>query len=249
MPKSLWYEDRFMRSDSEINLICIPYAGGGPQIFYKWAEYLPEFVSMFPVYLPGRFGRIKEKPISNMRKLVDILVNEISVLTNKKTIIFGHSLGALIGYQLVYRFYESGLNINHFISSGCRAPDLPYLYEGLFLKSDDDFKRALIKIGATKPEFAFDETIYKVFSKSLRADFKLAEWKIERDLFQKIDVNSTVLYGDKDVIVSESDIKGWSNFFNDVEYHSFSGKHFFIDDDVSKLFTVLNNVFYQNKVR
>jgi len=41
-----------------LRLICLPYAGGNPDIFRSWVQHLDAEVELLAVRLPGRGSRI-----------------------------------------------------------------------------------------------------------------------------------------------------------------------------------------------
>jgi medium-chain acyl-[acyl-carrier-protein] hydrolase len=45
-----------------LRLFCFPYAGGGASIYHGWRRWLPEWIDVCPIQLPGREDRIREPP-------------------------------------------------------------------------------------------------------------------------------------------------------------------------------------------
>lgn len=48
-------------SNDKIRIFCFPYAGGGASAYRNWGTYLPNYVGVYPIQIPGRENRITEK--------------------------------------------------------------------------------------------------------------------------------------------------------------------------------------------
>lgn len=56
-------------SNDKIRIFCFPYAGGGASAYRNWGTYLPNYVGVYPIQIPGRENRITEKALTDMCKL------------------------------------------------------------------------------------------------------------------------------------------------------------------------------------
>ena len=41
-------------SNDKIRIFCFPYAGGGASAYRNWGTYLPDYVGVYPIQIPGR---------------------------------------------------------------------------------------------------------------------------------------------------------------------------------------------------
>ena len=94
--RALWFP--IVRGDAP-RLFCLPFAGAGVWPFRRWAEQLPD-VSLVPVLLPGREMRLHEKPFESMAALIAALEREIAPLLARPFALYGHSMGAVIAFEL-----------------------------------------------------------------------------------------------------------------------------------------------------
>src|SRR2546423_7692121 len=85
---------------ARLRLFCFPYAGGHAALFRTWSKGLPSEIELCPVQLPGRERRMREKPYANLPELIDTLVGVLSPYLDKPYVLFGHSMGALISFEL-----------------------------------------------------------------------------------------------------------------------------------------------------
>src|SRR3982750_485989 len=97
---SAWFSRSVPRIDASVRLFCFPYAGGGTSIFHSWPGKLPPGVEVCAIQLPGRGRRLWEKPFSQMPALVSALTQELSDFLDRPFAFFGHSMGALIAFEL-----------------------------------------------------------------------------------------------------------------------------------------------------
>ena len=109
-----------------MRLFCFPYAGGGASLYQMWTHSMPAEIEICAVQLPGRENRLREKPCSQLERLVEMLGQELNPYFDLPFAFFGHSMGALISFELVrhLRRNENSIPVHLFVS-GCRSPHLP----------------------------------------------------------------------------------------------------------------------------
>ena len=114
-------------SDSEatVRLVCIPHAGGGAVTFHPWARALRPHVEVFAAQLPGRESRLKETPLRTLGEIVEPLAAAVAAVADRPLVVFGHSLGAVLAFEIVQRLpRDARARIAHLIVSGRPAPHL-----------------------------------------------------------------------------------------------------------------------------
>lgn len=83
-------------SNDKIRIFCFPYAGGGASAYRNWGTYLPNYVGVYPIQIPGRENRITEKALTDMCKLTDKIVSAIHPYLDTPYLVFGHSLHIML---------------------------------------------------------------------------------------------------------------------------------------------------------
>ena len=154
-----WLVRPIHRPDAAMRLICLPHAGGGASSFHSLAALLPRDIEMLTVQLPGRESRLSEPPFRRMAPLIDALTDAtVPLLGDKPYALFGHSMGALIAYELGRAFERERLPLPRTtIVSGRRAPSVPNTESPLHLLPDDQFVDALIARYDAIPRVIRDE--------------------------------------------------------------------------------------------
>ena len=113
-------------NSKQLRLFCFPYAGGNEYSFRSWEKSLPDFVEVRGVPLPGRGALIHQQPCRELSRLVNDLAIEMQSCLDRPFAFFGHSMGALISFELAravrdrYRVQPVKLFV-----SGRGAPHLP----------------------------------------------------------------------------------------------------------------------------
>src|ERR1700754_4806453 len=95
-----WIVGTRINPGASLRLFCFPYAGGSAAIYHAWQRHLPENVEVCAVELPGRGGRLKEKPFDRMAPLIDGLTDALLPFLDLPFAFFGHSMGSLLCFEL-----------------------------------------------------------------------------------------------------------------------------------------------------
>jgi surfactin synthase thioesterase subunit len=212
---------------SQINLICLPFAGGSSYSYSSLEINMPSYINMVPVDLPGRGKRMHEPLVKNAASVVEELYRQICPLIEKPYAIFGHSMGSLLGYLLTRRIIEEKQPAPcHLFFSGRAGPSWPVndIYYTLPRK---DFFSELKKLGGCPEEILQDGELQELFEPVLRADFELVEtytYKSGDPFLIPIDV----FYGAQEDL-TDPELDCWKNeSYLPVTYTSFQGDHFFL---------------------
>lgn len=106
---SPWIVGRVTAPDARLRLICLPQAGGSAASFAPWRLTPPPGVELATVELPGRGVRSAEPLPDTLEALADAVLDGITGELRAPYALFGHSFGALVGYELAVRIRRRGL--------------------------------------------------------------------------------------------------------------------------------------------
>lgn len=220
---------------SEVKLFCIPYSGGSAALYLTWKKSLPSNIHLFPVELAGHGGRINEPLYRDVDDAVNDIASYIVSNIQKDEIyaIAGHSMGSLLAYEVYYKLKEMGIHSPcHMFFSGRKAPQNIGHETEYYKKPDAEFLEIVYHYGGTTREVMENEELRKLFLPILRADFMIAEVYEWHEKVTKIDCNITVVNGNRDLSVLDSNMDEWALCTDKkCNIYTVAGAHFFILDN------------------
>ncbi|MHA3024314.1 thioesterase II family protein [Mycobacterium sp. BMJ-28] len=225
--------DRFTfqgSADPALRLFCLPYAGGSAAVFRGWTELLPSWIQVCAVQLPGRDSRLGERPYRRLDPLIADLHQALLPLLDRPFAIFGHSMGALLGFELVRRLRRrGGPQPVHLLLAAFRAPQLPNPNIRIHHLPDEVIKTVLAKEGTPK-EVLNSEELMRALLPTLRADFELCD-TYEYHAEAPLGIPMSIFGGQHDVRVGKSDLQQWeTQAGNGFQLTMLPGSHLFIHD-------------------
>ena len=109
----------------EAALLCVPFAGAGASFFHPWRALAGDRWRVAAVELPGRERRLLEDAVPQRRRGgqgLDRTTSSRSSATGTRTVLFGHSLGAVLAYELVHLLTARGVRVERLVVSGSPGP-------------------------------------------------------------------------------------------------------------------------------
>ena len=124
--QSMWFENLPEGKDGALRLYCFPYAGGSAQVYRGWQRHFAPQAALSLARLPGRATRIGEAPFKQYKPLVNALADAIIPELPPAFAFWGHSMGALISFELARELRRRGqpAPLALFLS-GRGAPQIP----------------------------------------------------------------------------------------------------------------------------
>jgi len=227
--RELWLISPKPNPQAALRLFCFPYAGGSAAIFRQWAEVLPPEIEVCPVQLPGRGARLKEQPFTQLGPLIDSLVTALRDQLHKPFALFGHSMGASIGFEFARRVREEyGLLPTHLFLSGRRAPHLPESKPNVYDLPEAEFLQRVRSLNGTPREVLEHPELMQLMIPLLRADFAICETYAYRP-GPPLACPLAVFGGLQDQEVRREELEGWREQTSaSFTLHMLPGDHFFL---------------------
>jgi medium-chain acyl-[acyl-carrier-protein] hydrolase len=228
-------------SQSHLRLFCFPYAGGSASIFRSWVNVLGPNIQVCPVHLPGRERRIKEPPFTQLETLVSALANALQCHLDRPFAFFGHSMGALISFELARELRRKNVTSPEYLFiSGRHAPQLASLTPPIHRLSQLAFMDALHHYQGTPNNVFENAELMQLLLPTLRADFSLCETYVysEED---PLGCPISVFGGLQDKYANPLSLQGWQKqTSNSFSLQLFEGNHFFLNTLGNQLFQAIN---------
>jgi medium-chain acyl-[acyl-carrier-protein] hydrolase len=212
-----------------VRVFCFPYAGGGCSTYSAWSALLPEEIEVCPVQLPGRETRITEPPYTTIEALIPPLVEALLPYLDMPFALFGHSMGALISFEVARYLSEQYAQLPvRLVVSAHRAPHLPDTKAPIHHLPAKDFVHELLRLQGTPAEAASHDELLQLILPTLRADFTLCETYTYQQA-EPLSCPITALGGLQDHAVPRSHLEAWqAQTKATFQTRFFIGNHFFI---------------------
>jgi surfactin synthase thioesterase subunit len=223
-----------------LRVICFPYAGGSASAYRTWPESLPAEAEVCAIQMPGRESRIREAALRDLAPLVSTIAGAVRPLLGTRFVLFGHSLGALIAFELARELRRAGLpKPAHLFVSGRRAPHLAPTEPPIHAKPEADFMRAVRRFGGTPAELLDNPQLLELLLPTLRSDFAVGENYVYRPALP-LDAGITAFYGHADKAAAEADVAQWRHHTTgSFALHGLPGGHFFMRTAQPQMLTAI----------
>ncbi|MGB0128373.1 MAG: alpha/beta fold hydrolase [Rhodocyclaceae bacterium] len=211
-------------------IFCFPYAGVGASIYRHWSPPFMEQVEVCAVQLPGREGRFREAPLTSVAEIVTFLAAELQPFLDRPFAFFGHSMGAVIAYELAQKLGEIDAPLPaHLFLSGRRAPRMADTRQPLHVLSDEDFLAEIMRrYGGIPDEVLNEPELLDLLLPSLRADIKALETHSPAAR-QALDCPISVFGGEDDPLALRDELEAWAyETTGPFSLRLFPGGHFFL---------------------
>jgi medium-chain acyl-[acyl-carrier-protein] hydrolase len=207
----------------------LPYAGGGVSLFRTWPDILPEAVEVCAVRLPGRETRFSEPPYVRLKPLVQALADVIVPQLNSQFAFFGHSMGALIGFELTRELRRRHCRLpTQLYVSAYPAPQVPASDPPIHFLPDDDFLAELRQLNDALDETLQHAELRPLLLLTLRADYAVCE-TYSYEVEPPLNCSIVTFGGLQDDGVTREELESWREQTSQAfSLRMVPGDHFFI---------------------
>jgi pyochelin biosynthesis protein PchC len=227
----LWVRRYHPADDAATRLLCLSHAGGSASYFFGVSRALAPEIDVLAVQYPGRQDRLREPCLRSVHDLADGLLPAVLPLMDRPLAIFGHSLGATVGYELARRLEQSGFIPAALFASGRPAPSRSRM-ERTHLRDDAGLLAAMKELGGTESALLEDEDVLAMVMPAIRGDYVAAETYTPGP-GSKLSCPIFALTGDRDPKATVAEAEAWRDHTEgDFELSVFPGGHFYLNDVV-----------------
>ncbi|WP_329093457.1 MULTISPECIES: thioesterase II family protein [unclassified Streptosporangium] len=209
-------------------LVCLPHAGASASYFFGVSRALSPAVEVLAVQYPGRQDRRGEPCVDNVPELADSVAEAVSGWADRPLALFGHSLGATVGFEVARRLEKRGIAVTVLFASGRRAPSRER-DETFHLLDDEKLLAEIRGLEGTNANVLADDEIIRMVLPAVRGDYAAAEtyrYVPGPDLRAPI----RALVGDSDPKVTLEEAEAWGEHTGaDFRLKVFPGGHFYLN--------------------
>lgn len=213
----------------------IPYAGSLGYDSPNWGKQYRNDMNIVMIKYSGRGSRADEEFAETWEELIeDVYQQVVTQLDNSDYILFGHSMGAIVAYEIYYKLYENSIKLpSHIFLSGSNPPNM--INKRLCTMNENE----IIALGGI-PEVILKSKkilnmVFLIICKDLDIFRSYNFHKHDKGLKCPV----TIINGTEDSLVDCTDL--WRFFAeNTYKFICLPGGHFFIFEKTKEIMEMLN---------
>jgi len=201
---------------------------------------LPAEIEISAAQLPGRGNRSRETPYNALLPLVQAMTEAIVPHLDKPFAFFGHSMGAMLAFELARQLRERGsLQPVHLFVSGRRAPQIPRTSRVWHDAPEPEFIEELRSLAGTPPEVLAHPELMQLMIPLLRADFSVVQTYTYAPA-PPLDCPITAIGGLQDKDANREHLEAWREQTNaSFIVRMLQGNHFFLNTERALLLRMI----------
>ncbi|MFD3748543.1 thioesterase II family protein [Nocardia sp. NPDC058633] len=226
--------------DAATRLVCFPHAGGSASYFFPVSQALTPEMDVVAVQYPGRQDRRHEPCIDDIHQLADELVPQLLPWADRPLTLFGHSMGASIGFEVGRKLEEHGVTLTGLFASGRRAPS-QIRDERVHQLTDDQLIADIGRLSGTDSQVLGDPEILHMILLALRSDYRAAEtYRFQGG--PELSCPIVALTGDNDPQVTLDEARAWGRHTRGAfELQVYPGGHFYLNSQAAQVLQSIKN--------
>jgi surfactin synthase thioesterase subunit len=229
-----WIVRYRVRPKAQISVVCIPHAGGGAAAFRHWSKLFPAEFEVFGVEPAGRGSRFSEPALRVLNDIADAVAEAILRLPERPLILFGHSMGATVAFEVSRRLrLLSPATPQCLCVSGAAAPQIPSERAIIHRLPHDAFVARIAELAGIEDALLADQEFVELFEPVLRADFEAIE-TYRYSVPPALTVPIAAFAGARDLSVPFDHLQRWSELtVGPFTTLMLNGGHFYLREEAA----------------
>jgi len=236
----VWIRGYHQAPVGRLRLLCFPHAGGSASFFFPVSARLAPDIDVRAVQYPGRQDRRAEPNIDNVPDLADAIHDAMLPLADGPLAFFGHSMGAVLAYEVALRLEEAGVApLTQLFVSGRRAPSR-HRETSVHRRDDQGVVEELRRLSGTQSDLLSDPETLEMILPAVRNDYRAIE-TYRPSPGRSLRCPITVYVGDSDPQVTIDEAGAWAEHTSGrFELRIFPGGHFYLTESAQEVVQVLS---------
>jgi medium-chain acyl-[acyl-carrier-protein] hydrolase len=215
------------RGEPRLRLLCLPWAGGRPDAYRAWTEWLPRDVELWGARYPP------EPPEDGIAGIARDLATAGRASLGERFALFGHSMGAIVAFELVRELRRAEAALPLLLGvSGEAAPQVARSGRDARTLSDAELLEEVRSFGGTPEALLTEDAAMELLLPGLRRDLELSSAYAYREE-EPLDVPILAFASLSDAVAAPAEVAEWAAQSTAAfELHRLPGDHFFLLDAV-----------------
>ena len=192
------------------------------------------------IQYPGRQDRRFDACLNSVEELADGAFEELSsYLDGGPIALFGHSMGAIVAYEVARRMEGlAGVAPVRLFASGRRAPSR-WRQENVHRLVDNGIVAELQRLNGTNSALLGDQDLLRMILPAVRSDYRAIENYVHPDGLT-LSCPITVLVGDSDPLTTSDEAEAWRvHTSGRCDVRVFPGGHFYLNDHANTVIELI----------
>lgn len=215
-------------------LYIFPHAGGSADFYVPFAKQFTVDIKRIAVQYPGKRGTHDVAAFKSISELADRVCAMVSPekVAGGQVAFFGHSMGALVAFEVARRFQAVDNAIAALFVSACAAPGrsgYDYIPE-----SDRGLLDAVSEMTGVRPEFLENEEFAARILPTLRGFKAITDYRCPLDVVLTNPIYA--FHADDDEVATNEKVAPWAErTTNEFAIRMFPGHHFYLTEHLPEL--------------
>lgn len=222
------------KTNSNLQIVMLPFGGGSG---FSYAGLLSEIHKDIEIVVINPPGHLLDpgNPLESIDEMVKLYSAKLTPILKKNCLVFGHSLGGIVTYELC-KVLTRTVPIKKIIISSINPPHSFIRTVNLNPGMDNaTLVNKCVELGGIPQAFQEEPELIEMFIRGLRGDLVALESYHNHfnGIREKLSIPGVILYGDKDFIVDETGLHQWIDYLDSIEMIRFPGRHFYLFEPVN----------------
>lgn len=237
-----WIRNFHTAPDAFGRLLCLPHAGGSASFYFRLSQQLAPGVDVLAVQYPGRQDRKDEALLTEIGDLADRITAAVGSPAGVPLAVFGHSMGATVGYEVAQRLEAAGHSLAALVVSARRAPHRN-LDAGLHRLPDDELVAQVRSLSPMSAAALDDDELVRMALPAIRADYSASE-TYRYATRPPLDCGIDAFAGTADPLLPADEMRHWADHTcGSFTFRAFPGGHFYLSDHWPAISRILTGRF------